>query len=287
LEQDKAYSLKEIQRIINGIPGWLKEEDVLVFSAIYDYLNFIGLESDSLEIGVYKGKSGLLMMNLIKESENLYLCDIFEKETSLENENEIKNSYEFYDQNEIISRFKKHFRRNPKILNSNSIYLKKIIGGKKFKFIHVDGSHEYAFVKCDVDNVYQWALHEKGIVSFDDYSATHAIGVTAAIWDSIISKKLKPIIRTPSKIYCIKNENEDIEMSRLDCFLTAQGLNIQTEKIFDFEIKFVLPTKKDYQYFPLIQQLTPPKFYSFMSKIKFFKFLRNLLNFLTSLNNPR
>jgi hypothetical protein len=261
------------------IPGWLLDEDIYTFFAVDDYLHEQNVKGDILEIGVYKGKSAIILNSLIRESEKLYLCDIFDGETTEKNKREILNSYDKYNINQLNSLFHKHFDQYPEILNCNSTSLSSVVGDKKFRLIHVDGSHEFSIVQEDVRNVYNWALMPNGIVIFDDYRSAHTIGVSAAIWEAILFKKMKPILRTESKLYCVLSTERHFQMEVMSKHLISMGLKVKEEEFLDFKIKVISPMKQPYEYYPIIQQLTPPKIYGFLSRINI---IGHVINFFKS-----
>ena len=70
------------------------------------------------------------------------------------------------------------------------------------RFVHVDAGHMYDQVRQDVINA-QTILRPGGIVAFDDYRTEHTQGVSAAVWQAVISDGLVPLAITPQKMYAI------------------------------------------------------------------------------------
>ena len=60
----------------------------------------------------------------------------------------------------------------------------------------------YDQVRQDVINA-QTILRPGGIVAFDDYRTEHTPGVSAAVWQAVISDGLVPVAITPQKMYAI------------------------------------------------------------------------------------
>jgi hypothetical protein len=275
----KRKTRNEILKLTKSIPGWFFNEDILTFFAIGEFFQQSGTTGDILEIGVYKGKSAFVLNSLIQKNEKLFLCDIFNEQTTKKNKEEINNSYSSYNLQELNNLFQKNFEHQPIILNNNSVNLPFVVGDRKFRFIHVDGSHEFSIVREDIKNVCEWALAPNGIVVFDDYRSPHSIGVTAAVFEAILKKKLKPIFRTEAKLYCTLYGNSDIDLNNVSKFLISEGLSTKDEEFLEFQIKFIFPTKQPYEYYPIIQQLTPPKIYKYFYRLAW---LIKTLTFLKS-----
>jgi hypothetical protein len=229
---------KLILRKVNDTSGWFVDDDQILFIMLFEFFNLERIIGNTIEIGVYKGKSAILLNYLVKESEDLYLCDIFDKVTTEVNRNEIEDYYDSYSETGVLNTIKLP-NKNPKILNCNSIDLKNLCGELQFKFIHVDGSHLYEIVSKDVAFVTEGALMPKGIVVFDDYRTVHTIGVSAAIWEAIVLKKLKPIIRTENKLYCVNHLLPSVEVEKIFEFLKIKKIDFLYEEYLGHEAVFI------------------------------------------------
>ncbi len=86
----------------------------------------------------------------------------------------------------------------------------------RYRFIHVDGSHEWEQVTCDVDQVLR-LLAPNGVVAFDDM---HAPGVGAAVWPACASGDLVPIATT-GKLYATVKRGGPMSAEGLSAAIAA------------------------------------------------------------------
>jgi hypothetical protein len=97
--------------------------------------------------------------------------------------------------------------KEPKVLVKNSLDLNIDEIGLGFRFIHLDGSHLYNLRDSDLSLAMQIIHKESGVIAIDDFRAEHTPDVAAAIWKLVVSEKVKPIIITVTKMYCMLNSN--------------------------------------------------------------------------------
>ena len=230
---------KDLLSHIDNTPGWFQLIDQILFAHILEFYEGIESVGDVLEIGVYKGKSAILLSCYLPEYSDLYLCDVFDKQTTQKNQEEIMNDYDHYTKADLLKTIKKYSTRPPIVIDKSSLELPKLLDGKQFTFIHVDGSHIYEIVSQDVAFVTGGSLIANGIVVFDDYRSVHTIGVSAAVWESIIHKKLKPIFRTENKMYCVNNKLNDIEVNKITGFIQNLDLDFVVDDFLGMKSLFI------------------------------------------------
>jgi methyltransferase family protein len=80
------------------------------------------------------------------------------------------------------------------------------LGGDRFRFVHVDGSHIYEAATEDVGLASEIAT-EGGVVAFDDFANVGHPGVAAALWPAVMERDLEPYAWSPSKLYATR-END-------------------------------------------------------------------------------
>lgn len=68
------------------------------------------------------------------------------------------------------------------------------------RFVHVDAGHLYENVRQDVENTRR-LLGPGGIAVFDDYRSEHTTGVSAAVWEAVVTGGLRPFALSTSKLY--------------------------------------------------------------------------------------
>lgn len=150
-----------------------------------------------LEIGVYKGKRSIEMVDLaqcLNKQIIFYGFDMFEEITKRKIKDELSKNPLSKDQ--ILNKLKYLFpKAKINLIKGNSIKtLKNFNIKKKIDFIFIDGGHSINTIKKDWQNVKK-LIHKNSLVVFDDYYD-----------DEHISKKFgsKNIIKNLGKNYISK-----------------------------------------------------------------------------------
>jgi hypothetical protein len=198
-----------------------------------------------LEIGTYQGKYTLLCGRFFSnQTEVLFLNDVFNSlgEVSLDNKAEILSSYGSLSKATLLKNLEIYEFRNFKILEMSSINLNPKDFDSTFRFIHIDGSHQFNNVKKDLEFSSQVIDKDRGIIVVDDYRATHTPGVSKAIWASEVEKELIPLILGPTKVYFVPKES-NWDLNRIHSLLAQYG--IQVKKIKDFNQEMICVTNTD------------------------------------------
>lgn len=218
---------------LDTIQGWFYPEDVRLFQALNVLQGQDGVSGDLLEIGVYHGKSSILLGYFPREDEHLVVCDLFEQSArTVANQAEARCWYSSLSRELFDNNYLRFHDRLPVIVQCPSTHLIKV--GKlsrTFRFIHIDGSHLYDIVKRDIRTA-KALLRASGIVSIDDYRSIHTPGVAAAAWEEIASGKLIPFCLTPQKMYATWGRAARRLMSRLTTWAHRSGsYDVATEKV--------------------------------------------------------
>jgi predicted O-methyltransferase YrrM len=179
------------------IPGWFSDEDVWLFCILDQLQAAAAVQGDLLEIGGYLGKSAVALGYMLRQEETLVVVDPWDSEISdAENAGEQARLYP----DVTFDRFKTNYQRFhtglPDMRRGISSQCLPGLDSARYRFIHVDGSHEWEQVKFDVDEVLR-LLAPDGVVAFDDLQAP---GVGAAVWPACASGDLVPIATT-GKLY--------------------------------------------------------------------------------------
>lgn len=124
-----------------------------------------------LEIGVYKGKRSIEMMDLAQcfnKQITFYGFDLFEKITKRKIKDELSKNPLSKDQ--ILKQLKYLFpKAKINLIKGNTIKtLKNFNIKKKIDFIFIDGGHSINTIKKDWQNVKK-LMHKNSLVVFDDY----------------------------------------------------------------------------------------------------------------------
>lgn len=192
-------------RSVSSIPGWFLIEDFVVFEGINDVQCDQGVTGDLLEIGVYQGKSAILLGFFCREDEELVVCDLFDTAAST-SENRNENLVQFPDltRSPFESNYARFHERMPRVLQCPSDEIPNRGLAQSFRFVHIDGSHTYENVRTDLRTARELLL-PTGIVALDDYRSPYFPGTVYAIWEEVITGGLTPICYTPHKMYATWN----------------------------------------------------------------------------------
>jgi len=195
-------SLGDYLRAHDSIDGWLYPDDVLLFQEINALQGLSKVNGDLLEIGVYHGKSAILLGYFPRQEERLVVCDLFQSQgQTRENQAERQVWYPELTRKTFEENYLRFHHRLPSIVVCPSTKLIQIGSlTRTFRFIHIDGSHLYSIVRRDIHTA-KLLLKNKGVVAFDDYRSIHTPGVAAAIWQEVFYGGLIPLCLTPQKMY--------------------------------------------------------------------------------------
>jgi hypothetical protein len=183
------------------IPGWFAIEDFIMFEGINEVQREQGVEGDLLEIGVYQGKSAILLGSFRNEDEELVVCDLFGSHPlSSENASENLHHYPKLTRLAFESNYRRFHERMPRVLQCSSEEIPNRGLSRSFRFAHIDGSHLYEGVRADLKTVRELML-PNGIVALDDYRHPRFPGTAQAIWEEIITGHLTPICLTYTKMF--------------------------------------------------------------------------------------
>jgi hypothetical protein len=190
---------KDAVRASRRAPGWLAPVDAAALLVIGDLQRTSRIRGDVLEIGVYKGKSAILLGGVIDPSEALHVCDTFGMEVDDElNRSENQESYADLALEDFTRRYNEIHTRPPIVhVCPSSALFDKIDAG--FRLVHIDGSHLFHHVRDDLRLARE--ISPDGVVVCDDYRKKGVPGVAAAVWESVVQGGLRPAVLTGSKFY--------------------------------------------------------------------------------------
>lgn len=222
------------------IPGWLSSEDAQIINSVLILQDSKGVLGDTLEIGVYQGRSASILLSRQKSGETLFLCDIFG--TTIKNQNnqeEISSSYDKNWLNSVYSVLKDFKDVAVELVEIDSIELPKTLKDNRFRFIHVDGSHLYSHVKSDLDYAVDHIDQNYGLICVDDYRSQHTPDVARAVWEVVATGKVKPLIMGPAKII-LTSKNSLFDALDLYSYLkmNTTGLKLLYKEFLDFVIVY-------------------------------------------------
>lgn len=168
-------NFKAVQNFVSKdhqeIAGWFFGLDQVIFFELFSLQNQLGVHGDVCEVGVYQGKS-LVMLSLLKsETDSLVGFDLFEGED--------------------LSKTKENLERYGDPLGVNFVQgltselseedLRASLPGP-LRFLHIDAGHEYHEVMEQLEIFLPYVSYQ-GIIAMDDYQDREFPGVEAAVLD--------------------------------------------------------------------------------------------------------
>lgn len=187
-------------RSMDTVEGWFVRLDADLFTAVDRWQRHAGVTGDLLEIGVYQGRSAILLGFLAQEGEQLVVCDLFEDQEPAATTAGDRGLYDSLER----ARFERNFLRFhdalPVIHQGPSRHLGPQLPDGSFRFVHIDGSHLFEPVVSDLA-LSRRLLVPGGVVVLDDWCTPRMPGVAAATWDAILHEGLRPFACTADKLY--------------------------------------------------------------------------------------
>ncbi|AEF42534.1 hypothetical protein AS9A_4100 [Hoyosella subflava DQS3-9A1] len=185
---------------LKKIKGWFSRLDQKIFKFLLNEADDLCGGGDAAEIGVYLGKSAVLIGSYMRPGEVLTVVDLFGAPAS-DDDNREENK--IFAPKISIEKFRENFLRFhpelPVTIQGLSSVITDHASHGSHKFVHVDASHQYEHAKEDIASA-RVLLKPQGIVAVDDYLHPNYPGVGAALWDAVAGG-LNPVLLTPFKFY--------------------------------------------------------------------------------------
>ena len=263
---------RSLEKRIASIPGWFSKQDYEIFIILINHQSVSGVTGDVLEIGTYLGKSAALLGALLDEGDELYVCDLFSESTNETNEIENEKSYPDLQRSMFEKNYKNINNSLPQILENSSLELESRLSHHNFRFIHIDGSHLYPFVKSDLRFAIKHLVSIGGIIVMDDFRAQHALGVSKCVWEAILSFELVPLVVSAAKIYLVKAGDSNFDLGLIANSLRTNGFDTENLDLFDHNSIRVLGAVDGFLYSNenSIRQLVPPFLLPLLQRIKYY-----------------
>lgn len=192
------------QYIESGIPvpGWFDALDAWVMVAADTAQVDSATSGDLLEVGVYAGRSAVLIGFLRHAGEQFYACDLFGQPAGIaDNDRESERLYRGLEASGFLENFAKYHDVPAELVVGRSDLRLPELRERSFRFIHIDGAHTFDAVRADIVNARRLLMPD-GIVVFDDIAqVTTAPGVPAAVWEAVAVVGLVPLALTNCKLY--------------------------------------------------------------------------------------
>jgi predicted O-methyltransferase YrrM len=222
---------------IASVAGWFHPEDRSLFVGLNQIQRECSVAGNVLEIGAYKGKSAILLGYELKPGERLTICDLFgvPPETAAEHR-ENDQHYRGLGRGEFESNYLRFHRELPQIVQCSSTQMDLKPGS--FRFVHIDGSHQYDVVRKDIETAAR-IVADDGVIAVDDYRSFHTPGVAAAVWGAVEAGVLRPLCITPWKLYAVATNRPDRIgwVSRLRQWAKREpGMKMEAEAVSGIEL---------------------------------------------------
>lgn len=217
-----ARSMMEYLATRDSVPGWFLDIDATLFIGVDAMQRAHGTRGDLLEIGVFYGRSSILLGYLARPGEALVTCDVFEDVQALSDEGHAE--HDTYHRALRREEFERHYLRFhatlPTIIAAPSSTLDADAWAGRFRLIHIDGGHEYDVVREDI-RLARRMLAPGGIVIFDDWCQPHCPGVGMAVWEDYLRGDLIPLALTDAKLYA-KWDGSGVSAEALNNWIAGQ-----------------------------------------------------------------
>jgi hypothetical protein len=196
------------------IDGWFSRIDHTLFRAILDGQRE-SPAGDLVEIGVYQGKSAVVIGDYLRPEEQFVVIDTFGDSELLGIADEDaertpgRNYFTYITREPFEKNYLSIHDELPTVVQALSSDIVNHVAPGAARFIHVDGSHQYEDVAVDCRSAKQ-LLRADGVVVFDDWRKVDCPGVAAAIWDSALHDGLIPVAFSPRKLYAVHGDPEPL-----------------------------------------------------------------------------
>ena len=187
---------------LREVPGWFAALDQLLFGWHLEWQSSLGVSGDLVELGVYKGKSAILIGAHLQPGETFIVCDLFGRPASAADIG--AGASQFYQDRLCRQDFEANYlgflETLPQIVEGPSSTILQHVQPGTARFVHIDAAHRYSNVRQDISSA-RTMLCPGGIVVLDDFRTAHTPGVAAAVWGAVLQDGLVPICVSESKFY--------------------------------------------------------------------------------------
>jgi hypothetical protein len=205
-----------------SVPGWFVPTDLRLFDFILGRQLAESVTGDILEIGSFEGKSTILIGYGLRRDEVLVVCDLFGADPDeLRVPKEGMGAYDGLTVDSFHRNYGRFHARRPQVEVCPSSELAGRIQGRRFRFLHIDGSHAYEAVKGDISMALDFAT-EDAVVVLDDFRSPHTPGVAAAVWEGVAAGLIYPFGISEMKLYAAVSEHGHKRWSNACAQLGAQ-----------------------------------------------------------------
>ncbi|MFB7996340.1 class I SAM-dependent methyltransferase [Streptomyces sp. NPDC056002] len=196
---------------LDDVPGWFPPLDRLLFTWLLERQTRQEVRGDLLELGVYLGKSAVLLGQHLHGAEKFTVCDLFEGDAPDEaNQAESTKSYASLTRQAFEENYLSFHDELPKVVQAPSSVISAEVDPGSCRFVHIDASHLYEHVYGDIGAARE-LLGPDGIVVLDDFRSEHTPGVSVAAWEAVLNRGLRPLWLSTQKLYATWEDPEPLQ----------------------------------------------------------------------------
>lgn len=214
---------------LQDVPGWFPPLDQVLFTWFLDRQKTHGPRGDLLELGVYMGKSAILLGQHRDRDEEFTVCDLFESDApDGHNRAETTKSYASLTRQAFERNYLSFHDTLPRVIQGPTSVISKEVAEGSCRFVHIDASHLYEHVHGDIGATRD-ILRPEGLVVLDDFRSEHTPGVSVAVWEAVLNRGLKPVCLSTQKLYGTWGDPEPLQEELLAMLRgrTDVGLSVQ------------------------------------------------------------
>ncbi|MFF8014326.1 class I SAM-dependent methyltransferase [Streptomyces sp. NPDC007929] len=211
------------------VPGWFPALDQMLFTWFLEQQKRSGTKGDLLELGVYMGKSAILLGHHLQDGEQFTVCDLFEGDAPDDaNQAESAQSYSSLTQQAFERNYLSFHDTLPTVITGPSSLVDEKVAPDSCRFIHIDASHLYEHVYGDIGAAHDILLPD-GVVVLDDFRSEHTPGVSVAAWEAVLNRGLRPICLSTQKMYATWGDPAPLQEELLEMLRQRSdvGLSVQ------------------------------------------------------------
>jgi hypothetical protein len=221
--------------VIADIPGWFLGTDILLFRFFLGRQIDDGESGDLAEMGVYQGRSAVLIGSYLEPGETFTVVDLFEycEGTDGANAREQAASYQGLTRDVFEKNYTSVHGSLPQVVQGLSSSIGEVARPGQHRFVHIDASHLYNNVQSDILIAHE-LLKPSGVVALDDFRSEHTPGVAAATWEAVAAG-MHPIVLSKMKLYGTWGDATPWLRS-INQWLPSSGLEYETQRVAGNEL---------------------------------------------------
>jgi hypothetical protein len=237
------------------VPGWFDDLDQTLFHWFLSEQTAARRTGDLAEIGVFKGKSAILIGEHLQRGEVFTAIDLFEDPSdNPQSEADKQKVYADLTQRIFEANYLLFHSELPNVIRGESRSIVEHARIGRHRFVHVDGSHLYKHVRTDLESARR-LLADSGVVAVDDYRSLHTPGVAAAVWEAAVTTALHPLVVSEVKLYGTWSDPDEW-LNKLIGWLPRSGLGWEQHEVLRGPVFLVWPIAPARR--GLAEAMTPP-----------------------------